>query len=375
MAEANRLSLNMSESKTSILFMSYGGRTLDLLQSVEYYCRSPLASSFIDRIIVVWNSAEKYRECDEIIGDQIDQILHYKDSLNFCHHQRVDRIDIDLIQTGTNVLWSRWSIDSEKHIRTESVIVMDDDERFHTEYLLCLFNAWRSINVQGEAPKVLVRDVRAFHRITDDDIANGMMEQLLTLPDHYKAIPPDGRYPFRYSYEWDRNCRIAIDQRHPEKPCGWHMGLPTGTVVPTKILREINGIFNEFQLKPIIENQSAMCDDIAFSLSILHFFQKTWPGKKPFVYHRGGPPAAYWKHSNKILEKFYILKSWIFGDGDSFFDFTGEAPCNKGGGVAESQSRDRYLFRSECLNVMVSKFPNDPVLTHSHKDAVESPRG
>merc|ERR1719295_217371 len=110
------------------------------------------------------------------------------------------------------------------------------------------------------------------------------------------------------------------------------MGLPTGTVVPTKILREIDGIFNEFQLKPIIENQSAMCDDIAFSLSILHFFQKTWPGEKPFVYHRGGPEAAYWKHSNKILETFYILKSWIFGAGDSFFDFSGEAPCNKGEG-------------------------------------------
>lgn len=296
----------------------------------------------MDSITVVWNTAEKYQECDPLIHDQIEQIRDFTDSANFCNRawteaEGANFIHIELIETGTNYLWSRWSIGAE-YIRTESMLVMDDDKRFSDQYLLCLFAEWKQSNEPGQPPKVLVQEPRSFVQISQEK-SEEMRGQLMANPDHYKPIPPDGQYTFKYSYDWS-----VQDEE-------WSMGLPSGSVVPTEILLSIDDIFNEFDLKPIIENQEALCDDVAFSLSVSHIFQRKWPGRKPFVLHdpKGRVPR-------RVRAE----------DTHDAFDFRGETPCNHGQGVSSHGLKN--LFRTECLNLMVSKFDLDPVVIHTRTD-------
>lgn len=105
----------------------------------------------------------------------------------------------------------------------------------------------------------------------------------------------------------------------------------------THILAHVAAIFDEFDLKPIIESQQAQCDDIAFTLAVSYL------------------------HGARRRDEAQGLS-------DAFI-FRGKAPCTNGEGVYSSGSR--RLLRGECLNLLLHQFTTDPLFDYYNNDTYD----
>ncbi|KAI8110017.1 hypothetical protein M9434_001293 [Picochlorum sp. BPE23] len=106
----------LSFPKLTIVMTGYDERRMHLLQrTIESYCNGP-AAGYIDRIILVWNNPG----------------IIFPENHN---------AKLKLLRMGQNRLNNRW-IETIDHIRTDAVLVLDDDLMVRKEAIVCLMTAF-----------------------------------------------------------------------------------------------------------------------------------------------------------------------------------------------------------------------------------------